>query len=51
MASDSNQIRGLLTEDNCPLSVEIKKEAVTQYYEVQSRPFARFDNSYCFWNF
>lgn len=41
MASDRKQMRGLLTQDNCPLAIDIKKDVLTQNYDVQSRPFAR----------
>lgn len=34
--------QGFLTEDNCSLLVAIKTEPLTDYYEVETRPFARF---------
>jgi len=41
MASDENKMKGLLTQDNCSLKVDIKTEPISQYYDVQTRPFAR----------
>ncbi|XP_054168810.1 serine/threonine-protein kinase 17A-like [Oppia nitens] len=40
MANDQ-QLKGLLTQDNCALSVDIKTEPISHYYDVQTRPFAR----------
>jgi hypothetical protein len=35
---------GFLTEDNCSLLLNIKKEPLSDFYDIESRPFARYES-------
>lgn len=36
--------KGFLTEDNCAHLVNIKKDPLSDFYDIESRPFARYES-------